>query len=586
MKLLSAVLFFSLFINCTLCGQEYTVNKFVADYFLNPDGSVNVYEKYDLFFHQPKHGIIRDFDLSNLLKNKDGKAEYKNLYYSDFKVTGSKFKKNPYYEQLYDNKLFLKIGDPDKTIEGLLSIEISYKIRNLFLFDKDKRESIFYWNVKTDDWDADFNKIIYRIHAPEGSHFSQENSFTYAGDYSQTRPSTDFVYTYSDSIYTAESNDFIRFKSGESVSSLVYLPMEIIPHNDLTAIYFRRYQWLAFLILFGFIFWFLILKRVKKEPISITSYYPPNNIDPAMAGYLINNKADTYDLIALLPKWGADGLIRIEEIGSGSKRDLILTKIGEPANPMNTYERIIFSGIFGNSGNEKKAISVNGLKKDFHSIMISAKVNLMSAAQKYFDKEAENRLSPYLFWIFIIGIGFAIISFLYYGFLAVVVGLIFFAIIFLAVLVTEIKTEEGNKIFGELKGFKNFIQKAEIRRIQELLKDDPSYFEKTMSYALAFGLLDKWAEKFDGLSIQLPEWCKIQEGNNIRSFSKSFSKNMMATSVALIGTVPSTTYKTSFRSRSGRSVSFPSRSSFSSGSRSFGGGSAGGGFGGGGGRGW
>ena len=95
-----------------------------------------------------------------------------------------------------------------------------------------------------------------------------------------------------------------------------------------------------------------------------------------------------------------------------------------------------------------------------------------------------------------------------------------------------------------------------------LLKEDPTYFESTMSYALAFGLFDKWAKKFDSLHIPPPTWYTSTSGRlmTMNNFSQSFSS--------------------SINSAKSTMVSSPSSSGSS------GGGSSGGGFGGGGGGSW
>ena len=117
-------------------------------------------------------------------------------------------------------------------------------------------------------------------------------------------------------------------------------------------------------------------------------------------------------------------------------------------------------------------------------------------------------------------------------------------------------------MLSELKGFRQFIKVAEENKLKMLIKDDPGYFENTMGYALAFGMFDKWARKFEALHVPPPQWYTSPSHNvlSMHNFSKSFSSSMaMAKS---------------------NMVSSPSSSGSS------GGGSSGGGFGGGGGGSW
>jgi uncharacterized membrane protein len=124
------------------------------------------------------------------------------------------------------------------------------------------------------------------------------------------------------------------------------------------------------------------------------------------------------------------------------------------------------------------------------------------------------------------------------------------------------KNRKGTRLFSELKGFKRFIKVAEENKLKMLLAEDPGYFENTMGYALAFGLFEKWAKKFDSLHIPPPNW--YSSGTNQMSmhhFARSFTTDMNSVKATM--------------------VSSPSSSGGSSG-----GGSSGGGFGGGGGGSW
>ena len=111
-----------------------------------------------------------------------------------------------------------------------------------------------------------------------------------------------------------------------------------------------------------------------------------------------------------------------------------------------------------------------------------------------------------------------------------------------------------------------FIEKAEKQKLEFLLKEDPKYFEETIAYAVAFGMADKWANKFEGLA-SIPDWYNGKK-TSFHYFGHSFSGMVSNASKTM-------------------SVSPPRvSSSGGSGGSSFGGGSSGGGFGGGGGSSW
>ncbi|MGB6092683.1 MAG: DUF2207 domain-containing protein, partial [Moheibacter sp.] len=195
--------------------------------------------------------------------------------------------------------------------------------------------------------------------------------------------------------------------------------------------------------------------------------------------------------------------------------------------------------------------------------MNSAKRELKEKAQIYYEPKSNKVM---IISYILSGLGIIAVSgiFLFvFGLLAAVVcGVFFLFLIFMSGYMKK-KNSSGNEVLSEIKGFKQFIKLAETNRIKTLIESDPDYFEKTMSYALAFGLLKEWAGKFASLNIPPPDWYSSPNAVGIMSmntFANSFSSSMNSTQSAM--------------------VSSPSSSG------SGGGGSSGGGFGGGGGGSW
>lgn len=68
------------------------------------------------------------------------------------------------------------------------------------------------------------------------------------------------------------------------------------------------------------------------------------------------------------------------------------------------------------------------------------------------------------------------------------------------------RTPYGNRITGKLLGFRYFIETCELERLEMLAAENPSYFYNILPYAYVFGLSDKWAEKFESIAVEPPEW--------------------------------------------------------------------------------
>lgn len=119
------------------------------------------------------------------------------------------------------------------------------------------------------------------------------------------------------------------------------------------------------------------------------------------------------------------------------------------------------------------------------------------------------------------------------------------------------RTTYGNKMLGEVTGFKNFLETAEKEKLEALVEEDPEYFYNILPYTYVLGVSDKWIKKFETISMQAPTWYDSPNAFNVSSFNSFMDRTMTSASSAM--------------------SSSPSSSSGSSGGGSSGGGSGGGG---------
>jgi uncharacterized membrane protein len=351
------------------------------------------------------------------------------------------------------------------------------------------------------------------------------------------------------------------------VTILINMPADSIVEIKPLWPFWTDYGWVLVLgtLLIGF---YMTWMRYGKDDavVATTSYYPPDGMDPAMAGFLINDSDDASDLISLIPYWGAKGYLRIEEIPKKNwftKADTKLIAIKTLPADTSPYERTIFSGLFGSHvGNTSSNVLISSLKDSFYTQMNTARSALKTQAQPYYEPRAKRvRTITYVVLILLTLLLVPVMLFVW-GFVAVI-GLIVVSIFLMIMNRFMIKkNSEGNRALSDLKGFKQFIKVAETNKLKMLIAEDPSYFETTMGYALAFGLFSQWAQKFEALHVPPPSWYSSTSHSNftMNSFSNSFASSMSSATSTMVSTPSS--------------------------SGSSGGGSSGGGFGGGGGGSW
>lgn len=56
--------------------------------------------------------------------------------------------------------------------------------------------------------------------------------------------------------------------------------------------------------------------------------------------------------------------------------------------------------------------------------------------------------------------------------------------------------DKGVQLLEEVRGFKKYLLAVDENKVKVLLKEDPLYFEKTLPYAVAYGIGDVWVGKF------------------------------------------------------------------------------------------
>lgn len=547
-------------------SQDFTVENYKVVIEISEKGYFDVVENYDLNFEYPKHGIYRIIQTEYDLLNADGQNEKRKIKIDKIEVPNFKFEAPFDFEQKLQDNITIKIGDKDKTIVGSQHYEIKYRVFNAFLFEKDFIR--FYWNLKPDGWNADFHQIDFTIRAPKNLELNEENSFAYSGIRGDSLRSKDIQMSFEGNQLIGKSISGFVSRPGESITVLMNLPVDSVKELKPLWPFWTDYGWVFLVgaLVSGF---YYVWRKFGKDDkvVTTTSYYAPENMDPAMAGFLIDDREDNADLIALIPYWGNKGLIRIEEIPKkglfGKKADTKIIQIKELPNDVPTYEREIFIGLFGSDfdGLEKEVL-VSSLKDSFYTTMNSAKTSLKENAQPYYEAKSKKVQTITLLVLIGLAIVFGAIGLFFWGIIALIVIVITCVILLVFNMLMIKKNAKGNQLLSELKGFKQFIKVAEENKLKMLLKDDPGYFENTMGYALAFGLFEKWAKKFEALHVPPPNWYTSSTGHylGMRDFSKSFSGAMSSTQSTMVSSPKS--------------------------SGSSGGGSSGGGFGGGGGGSW
>lgn len=576
----------------------FKVKDFHAEVDVRQDGYFTVTERYDIeFISSYKHGILRTIPLKYIMSDTNGTERKITIGIDSVIVTGRNFKQ----ENDGGNNLVLKIGDPDMYATGRQEYVIHYRVKNAFLFRDGQPD--FYWNFVPAGWNTVFERASFSIHLPVKILMSPKDYYVYSGYYGDKAENACIAYEFG-TVYGEAKG---KLPPNNQLTALIHLPKGYVYEaTDADMFWYAltgEYKWVLYPFLLVLLYAaYYIAGSWKKKKLLVVQVEPPGGIDPAMAGFIINNSADASDIISLIPYWGAAGYITVSQTDTQYRDDTILRKNKSLPHGVPDYQLATFNGIF----ETKDEVRIRDLEYVFDDKLLAAERMLANAAVAngfYAAPVGGYFLQKMALFIFMGFAGFKLIEGAYNP-MAGFVWLVVCLVLSVMPLPKRRKTPANDAAIQELMGFKEFIEKAEKDRLQVLLKDDPNYFESTVAYAMAFGMLNDWSSKFDDMLITAPGWYSTQAGYNFTpvNFSDQLNHSMQNVRTVMVSARPVvrrtySSYTSSsssssspsyarggYSKSSSSSSSSSSRSSSSSSSR--GSGYSGGGFGGGGGGSW
>lgn len=565
----------------------YYIKSFDTEIFLYVDGSYDVTENILVEFgNEQRHGIYRNIPF----KYQKGLKKHKVLL-SDFIVTDEDGDPRELKKSREGNYVKLRIGSPDYTVTGTQVYMIKYHVERGMLYFEDYDE--LYWNVTGTEWNCPIEYASALVHFPpgmDGSDIKQAHCFS--GPYGGEESYCDYKV----------NNSAIRFFTTRSLNAFEGLTIGIaMPKGYIQGPSLAKKIWWVLqviwpLLLFPLgLIWIGYLYFSKgRDPVNLSiapRYEPPDGFTPAEAGTLIDERVDMRDMTSTIVDLAVRGYLKIVEIEKKklvflSTKDYALVKLREADDNMKKHEKLMFKGLFDRGSIEpedlakvigkchecsgKEMITTSSLKEKFYvelpAIKQSIYVSLVD--KKMFPSSPERIRGKYVGWgIFLIILSF-VLGFIV-NWLLIPVLLILGVITLVVAQFMPRKTRDGVTKAVHIAGFEEFVRRVEKDRIERMVEEDPTIFERLLPFAMALGCADQWASKFEGIFREAPNWYVGEPGAAYVPYA--FVHNL-GNAVNTVGTAMS---------------SRPRSSGAGGGSSSFGGGGfSGGGFGGGGGGAW
>lgn len=343
--------------SCFVKGAEEVSNdaamqtqQYNVDVTVNEDRSYTVMEHIKVKFLEDRHGIYRYIPNKGKMLYEDENGESQWMpYYADVDMKDCN---ETYQEKSDDGNVLFQFGDKDISVR-----EGDYQFTYDFV-PKYQKESFdkAYYNIFPVQWQ---NKI------PKGSrftiHFTKDtdlkNIRLFAGEYGSEEDASNLVDLRIDQNHhmiegtlkqdLALGNGLTFYKPMESgYFTSVHHPGGAKIIGGLTA---------AVLIVTA-IFYFVFGRDEKIIP-SI-QYQPPEGLDSAAVGYVIDGTLEDKDVVSLILYWADKGYLRIEE---KKKQDVLLVKIKDLEEDAPGYQKEMFRKLF----QKKDSVKTSSLKYKF-----------------------------------------------------------------------------------------------------------------------------------------------------------------------------------------------------------------------------
>ena len=250
-----------------------------------------------------------------------------------------------------------------------------------------------------------------------------------------------------------------------------------------------------------------VTKRDYKTPVAVR-FDPPVGMRPGQIGTLIDEKADPRDVTATLVDLAVRGYLRIDDAGEkreglfSKERDYTLVKLRDGDSALFPYEMSLLDALFA-TGTQ---VNLSDLKTTFSTSMARVQKELYANVTLlgWFRRNPQTARAAWA------GAGIAVLVFGLLGtfFLAQATRLALLPVplILLGVMIlattgnAPARTAKGTAALQDARGFELYVSKAEANQLR--FEEGEDLFSKYLPYAIAFGVADKWAKKFEELARQ------------------------------------------------------------------------------------
>lgn len=414
----------------------------------------------------------------------------------------------------------------------------------------------FYWNVTGSDWDVPIENVTAEVRLPMSAQVTQAAAYQGSPGFAGQVP-----VTIDGSTATVASDGAVRpgreltLGVGWPPGTVQRDPGRLMAWGDASLserLAGQRPGPLSFLpgLLPFVVFWFAYRTwdrrgRDPKERAIMVRWEPPADLSPAEAGTLVDHTPEMHDIISTLVEMAVKGYVIIEErenqgfLKLGNDYVFHLVRPESEWGDLLPHQERFLKGLFKHRSESvgsilKEAVGLARDASDGAPPEAAASVKLSDLKNEFYKEipDIRNAIFSNLVrkghylnrpdkararWLGGAGVtgmlGFAALTTLPFGgSFHPLFGIVLGAALVLSALtlgffgfIMPARTEKGARTREAALGFRQFLEKVESPRYRRMIKS-PDQFEKYLPFAMAFECQEEWAEAFDDLLTEPPDW--------------------------------------------------------------------------------
>jgi len=506
------------------------MERFRTDIVVRADGVVEVRETVGADFLADRHGIYRYIPTQ-------GRDDQGEAYRLDVELNGVWLDGRPERVDAsrQGDQLVWKIGKAETTLRGLHEYVIEYEVRGAIgrfeAFDE------IYWNASGEGWDVPLPTVSATVTLPDGVGVTGARCYT--GAYGSTAEDCTVI-------EAGNAVGFVTRGEGTPMTVAVGFPKGAVAEPPPPPFAARAWDYAPILLpLAALAFMYRRWKKHGDDPelaATVTQFESAWNMRPAETHAVMRQSTGPGDLAVTVVDLAVRGYLRIEETktpgllgsGIGAAKDHVLHLVRDYRNDaeVKPFETKLLEDLFGAENPPPAQVTVSKLKGTFHMKAKEFQEKLLEhlTAEGYFEKHPNKARGAYF------AAAVPMLLPLFFG-LANAWGLALAAsgvIVMLFGGAMAKWTAKGHAAAWHAQGYRQFIAAVEKHRAPWMETQD--MFEKTLPYAMAFGLGSRWAKAFAPLQLPPPSWYQgavIGAAWSPVDFEKSlngWSKSMIAAS--------------------------------------------------------